>query len=119
LAIFSIFSRPGEAETVLVPDRFSWFAALLPPVYALTHGLWLTLVAIVAAIALLIVAAPWIGSDAATALYILGAIFFGFEAATLRRVALGRRRYVHRAERLAPSAEAAEVGWLSRDTRAR
>ena len=54
MTLYSIFEKPqGMAAKNRVPvvvppvavaDRFSWFAALFPPVFALFNGLWLLLV---------------------------------------------------------------------------
>ena len=63
MTLYSIFEKPqGMAAKNRVPvvvppvavaDRFSWFAALFPPVFALFNGLWLLLVFWVALVALL------------------------------------------------------------------
>ena len=63
MTIFSIFARNAEVEAV--PDRFSWFAALLPPIYALVHGLWWALGGYVVAVAALVGLSQLIGDDAA------------------------------------------------------
>ena len=41
MTLFSVFDRRRDEPPALVPDRFSWFAAVLPPVFAIAHGLWL------------------------------------------------------------------------------
>lgn len=115
MTIFSIFDRSDDLEPRVVPDRFSWLAALLPPVYAVVHGLWLALAGWIVAVAGLVLAAPWLGEDATVWLYVVLAIFIGFEAATLRRVRLTRKGFAWRAERIAPDSDSALVAWLSRD----
>lgn len=113
MAIFSIFTRDGDPEPRAVGDRFSWFAALLPPVFALVHGLWLGLLAWIAGTAAIVALGFLIGGDVAFWLYVLLAWLVGLEAATLRRRALGRRGFAYRGERLASHEDEAEVGWLS------
>ncbi len=93
----------------MVPDRFSWFAALLPPVFALMHGLWLELVAWVIVVVLLSLASNVIGDDAALWIYVVFAIWIGFEAAALRRSALKRGGWRYRTEVIAASEDLAEV----------
>jgi hypothetical protein len=112
MTIYSLYTRAGAAELEAVPDRFSWFAALLPPLYALLHGLWLALLGYVVAVVALVLLSFWIGSEAAGWLYVLFAVSIGFEAATLRRVALGRRGFHYRGEAISQSAELAEVAYL-------
>lgn len=63
MTVYSIFEKPQETAAknrapvvmppVAVADRFSWFAALFPPVFALFNGLWLLLIFWVALVALL------------------------------------------------------------------
>lgn len=112
MTIYSIHARATDDRLEAVPDRFSWFAALLPPLYALVHGLWLALAGYVLAVLALVVAARWIGGDATGWLYVIMAVFIGFEAATLRRVALGRRGYAYGGECVAPAEDAAAAAWL-------
>lgn len=113
MAIYSVFTREGEPEPQAVPDRFSWLAALLPPIHALVHGLWLWFGLCIAAVAGLIGIGFVIGADAAFWLYLLFALFIGFEAGALRRASLVRRHYVHRGERVAPDEETAALSWLA------
>jgi hypothetical protein len=113
MAIYSIFTRDGDPAPQAVGDRFSWFAALLPPVYALVHSLWWGLLGWIAGTAAIVALGFVIGSDAAFWLYVLLALLFGLEAASLRRVALGRRGHAYRGERLATREEEAELFWLT------
>jgi hypothetical protein len=117
VTIYSIHERNADARLEAVPDRFSWFAALLPPVYALVHGLWLALAGYVVAVLALVVGSFWIGADAACWLYVLMAALIGFEAGTLRRLALARRGYVHGGDRIATAEDAALSGWLGHHSR--
>ncbi len=112
MTVYSVFARSGNPEPAVVADRFSWFAALLPPVYALAHGLWLMLAGWVVAVVALAIIAILVGADAATLLYALVAIFIGFEAATARRMKLGRRGFAYAGERIARSEDEAALLYL-------
>jgi hypothetical protein len=99
---------------IAVADGFSWLAALLPPVYALLHGLWLLLLgwlALVLAVAALGLVA---GAEAAIWTYILVALLLGFEAATLRRRKLGHRGWHPVGDIIAPTPDLAIVEALKR-----
>src|SRR5690606_18639588 len=105
--------RLDEAPAV-VADRFSWFAALLPPVYGLVHRLWLPTAGwLILAIAIG-ASGLVIGEEAALWLYILFAVLIGFEAPALRRRALRRQGYVYRTELVAPADDLAQVEWVRR-----
>ena len=110
MTIFSIFAR--EAEVEAVPDRFSWLAALLPPVYALVHGLWWALAGYVVGLLALVALGFVIGDGAAVWLYVLAALLIGFEAPTLRRRRLARRGYVYGGERVGIAEEAAAQSFI-------
>ena len=113
MALYSIFTRDGDPTPEAVGDRFSWFAALLPPVHALVHGLWLSLIGWIAGTAAIVALGFVIGDDAAFWLYVLMALLFGFEAGAMRRFALRRRGLAYRGERLAGDEEEAELVWLT------
>ncbi|MBK8084649.1 MAG: DUF2628 domain-containing protein [Devosia sp.] len=113
MTLYSVYDRP-DASPVAVADRFSLLAALLPPVYALLHGLWLLLagwIVLLFAIAGLSVLA---GADAAFWTYVALAALIGLEAPTLRRVRLGRRGFRYRTEIVAPDEDLATLAWLQR-----
>ena len=84
MTLYSLFTRNGadgpDAAPQAVAERFSWFAFLLPPVYALVHRLWLAFLGLVVVILALGFAGRWLGGDAAFWLYGLMALWFGFEA---------------------------------------
>lgn len=116
MTLYSVFERPEptpEAPAV-VPDKFSWFAALLPPVFGLVHGLWLELIGFVIALGAIVLLGFWLGGDAAFWLYVLLAVFIGFEAASLRRGALRRKGWNYRTELIASRDDLAQVAWLQR-----
>lgn len=109
MTLYAVFDRDAKEAPAVVADRFSWFAALLPPVYALVHALWLELVVFVIAAVLLSAAASAIGDDAAFWIYVVLALWFGFEAPSLRASALRRRGWRHRADVVATSEDAAQI----------
>ncbi len=113
MTLYSVYERPNDAPTA-VADRFSWSAALLPPVHALVHGLWLLLTLWVVGTVAIIASSVLVGGEAAFWLYVLMAILVGFEAAALRRGALRRDGWHHVAEIVAPAPDVAEVEWIKR-----
>lgn len=112
VTIFSIYARKIDPDVQAVPDRFSWFAALLPPVYALVHGLWWALAGYAVALVALVALSLLIGGEGVFWLYILFAALIGFEAATLRRIRLARRGYAYGGERIASAEDVAARSWL-------
>jgi hypothetical protein len=114
MTLYSVFDRRQNEAPAVVPDRFSWVAALLPPLYLAVHGLWLGLVGWVAGLALIVLASVWLGADAGFWLYTLYAVLIGFEASGLRRRALRRRGYIYRSELIAGAADLAQVEWMKR-----
>lgn len=118
MTLYSIFEKPqakaaGQIGPVAVPERFSWLAMLLPPVFALGNSLWLLLLFWIALVIGLFYAAPIIGSDAAVALYILVAVFLGFEAPAFRRDGLQFRGYQWRGDVVSSAEDMAQRDYLS------
>lgn len=111
MTLYAIFDpQPGKPHLPsAIAERFSWAAALLPPVYMAVHGLWLPLVTWLAGFAALVLATPLVGPDATMALYLLGALFLGFSAPDLRRRQLVRSGWTFRSERFSASAEQAQL----------
>lgn len=111
MTLYAIFDpKPGKpALPAVVPETFSWLAAVLPPVFLAKHGLWLELVAWVLKVVALVVLARFIGDSAAFLLYVLAAIWLGFAAPGLRRHALQWRGWTHRGARVAVSADLAQL----------
>ena len=102
MTLYSIFEKPQVKAAkgrvrfnppVAIADRFSWFAALLPPLFALANGLWLVLLFWIALVGGLAYASRIIGGDAAFWIYVLVALFMGFEAPSFRRDKLLLRGY--------------------------
>jgi uncharacterized protein DUF2628 len=122
MTVYSIFEKPqGKAAKnrvpqvippVAVPERFSWTAALLPPVFALLNGLWLLLVFWIALVAGLYYIARVIGDDAAIWLYVLVALFMGFEASAFRRDGLLARGFIWRGDLIAAGEDIAQRDFL-------
>lgn len=119
MTLYSVFERDfprrgADPAPPVVPEKFSWLAALLPPAFLLFYGLWLALLGFVLVLVAFYFAASWIGLGAVASLYLLLVIYLGFEAHNLRRAALRRRGFRHRAELIAPAADLAQLTWLQR-----
>jgi hypothetical protein len=112
MTTYAVFDKDATAAPAVVADRFSWFAAVLPPVFALVHGLWLELVAYVIVVMLLGASTVALGDDAAFWIYVVFAIWLGFEAPALRRAALARRGWRYRTEVVAPTEDLAQLEGL-------
>lgn len=122
MTLYSIFEKPqGKAAKqragdlvppVAVPERFSWTAAILPPVFALFNGLWLLLVFWIALVLGLAYISRVIGQDAAFSLYVLVAVFMGFEAPAFRRDGLVARGYIWRGDMVATGEDIAARDFL-------
>ncbi len=111
MTLYCVYDRPDSAP-VAVADRFSVLAALLPPVFALMHGLWLLLIGW--ALLLVAIAGLSVLAGAEAAFWVYGALvlLIGLEAPTLRRLRLGRLGFRYRAEILAPDEDLAALAWL-------
>jgi hypothetical protein len=122
MTVYSIFEKPqGKAAKNRVPqaippvavaERFSWTAAVLPPVFALFNGLWLLLVFWIALVAGLYYISRVIGDDAAFWLYVLVAVFMGFEAPAFRRDKLLARGFIWRGDLIASAEDIAQRDFL-------
>ena len=114
MTLYAIFEpKPGKSfAPAAIPEKFSWFAALLPPLFALVHGLWLELIAFIIVLVALAFAADWIGGGAATGSMVLFAIWIGFAAASIRRHGLVWRGWRHRRDIVASAADLARLNWL-------
>jgi hypothetical protein len=115
VTLYAIFDpQPGKPDLPRVlPEAFSWFAAILPPFFCLAHGLWLALALWIVKLVALVLLSGFLGGDVATLLYLLLAVWLGFAAPGLRRRALLRRGWRHRGDRVAPSADLARLEALS------
>ena len=111
MTLFALYRSVDDptALPVAVAERFSWFAALLPPIHALTHRLWDQLGFFVLGAGALIVAARYLGPDATVWLYILLAIACGFAAPSAQRRALKRRGFAPLGHHLSADADLARL----------
>ena len=123
MTVYSIFEKPqGKAAKNRVPqlippaavaDRFSWTAAILPPVFALFNGLWLLLLFWIVLVGGLWYVSRVIGDDAAIGLYVLVAVFLGFEAPAFRRDGLLARGFIWRGDVIARDEDLAQHDYLA------
>lgn len=116
MSIFQVFVHPDARLDARAPhfieEKFSWGAALVPPVWALVHGLWLETLIWVIGIVALGSLSFLIGDEAVSWLYLLSAVLIGFEAADIRAAALRRKGYDDEGDVIAPSDDVAEMLWL-------
>ncbi len=115
MTLFAIFEPKAGADEIpaAIAERFSWLAFLLPPVFAIAHGLWLELAGFIALIIALSFADSYVG-QASNWLYVLLALWIGFAAPSLMRAKLSRAGWRHRADRFAPAADSAILSVLER-----
>ncbi len=98
----------GSGNIRVIADRFDWFALALAPLWAVWHGLWITLAVQVLLVAL---AALWAPSAALVVFYGL-AVIAGFEGGAVRRAELRLRRWREAGVVEARSPEGAEELYL-------
>ncbi|WEK04181.1 MAG: DUF2628 domain-containing protein [Candidatus Devosia phytovorans] len=111
MTLYAIYDpQPGRPELpAAIPERFSWFAALLPPAFLLRHGLWLETLAWAIKLVVLVLLSAVIGGDAVFALYVLAALWLGLAASGLRRHGLAWRGWSFRDNRVALSDDMARL----------
>jgi len=111
VTLYAIFDpRPGSNELPrVVPEQFSWLAMLLPPLYLIAYRLWLEALVWLVKTAALVLLAPYIGGGTAFLLYVLGAIWLGLSAPDWRRQKLARLGWRFRGERVAATADVAQL----------
>ncbi|SFB95583.1 DUF2628 domain-containing protein [Devosia psychrophila] len=111
MTLYAIYDpKPGRPDLpAAIAENFSWFAAILPPVFLARHGLWLELLAWVLKLVALAVLSGFIGGGAVSAVYLLAMVWLGFAAPGLRRHALQWRGWTPRGERVALSADMAQL----------
>ena len=78
VTIYAVFERDAKEGPAVVADRFSWFAAILPPIYAIAYGLWLELAAFVVFVLLLAVVGKIASAEAALWTYVVIAVWLGY-----------------------------------------
>lgn len=115
MTVYSVFTKAETDQDLplVVREGFSWFAALLPPVFMLVHRLWLALGAYILALAALWFIARWLGPDASGLLYLLFALWLGYSASALRHHALRHRGYRHASDVIAAGEDLAQMQALN------
>ncbi len=98
----------GSGDIRVVADRFDGFALALPPLWAVWHGLWITLAGQVLLVALAALCAP----SAALVVFYGLAVIAGFEGGAVRRAELRLRRWREAGVVEARSPEGAEELYL-------
>jgi hypothetical protein len=105
--IYSIHHK-GSGDIRVIADRFDGFALALPPLWAVWHGLWITLAGQVLLVALAALWSPF----AAVAVFSGLAAITGFEGGAVRRAELRLRRWREAGVVEARSPEGAEELYL-------
>jgi hypothetical protein len=118
MTLYSIFEKPQakaakDRAPVAIAERFSWFAVLLTPLFALVNGLWLLLIFWIALVMGLFYASRIIGPDAAFWLYAVVVVFLGFEAPALRRDWLLFRGWQWRGDVISSAEDLAQRDYLA------
>ena len=98
----------GSGEVRAIADRFDGFALALPPLWAVWHGLWITLAVQVLAVGLAALWSPLAMAPAFTGL----ALILGFEGGAVWRTELRLRRWREAGVVEARSPEGAEELFL-------
>lgn len=121
MSIFRVMYRPDVLEPgsdlrhlKLIEDKFSWTAAIVPPAYALAHGLWFELVLYIVALLVVWFIGSGLGADAGVWTYILLCIWIGFEATSFRLSALRRKGYRADGDIVAEDEMLAAKAWVMR-----
>lgn len=114
MTLFAIFEpKFGTARApAAIAEKFSWAAFLVPPLWAVIHGLWLELIAFVAGVAVLCWASLLLGNGACVWLYLVFALWIGFAAPSLRGNGLLRRGWRQRRVLIANAPDLAALTWL-------
>lgn len=116
MTLYSLYRRENQVP-IAVADRFSWSAALLPPVHALVHGLWLLLAGWVVGTLAIAALSVWIGGEAGFWLYVLFAVLIGFEAPAFRRVKAARTGNAYQGDYIAAAEDLALVEYMKQQGR--
>lgn len=115
MTIFNAYQSAKSGETICLPDRFDWFAFLVPPVWAIAHQLWRELAVMIVGLIVLALAAGYFDLPF-FALYLAGALWLGIEAHQIHGRALLRRGFALTGALSAPDRVEAETEMLSRQT---
>ncbi len=106
-------SEITDNDSVLIKEGFSWFAFLMPPIWAMANNLWVELVLMVVAIIALVLASSFFGSEAGFWLYILGSFWLAYEAAAIKTNSLKRKAFVENGSLIADNEEKAFISWVN------
>ncbi len=116
MSIYTLHQHPDDAsgaDLVCLPDRFNWFAALLPPFWAAANGLWKVL-ALMLAVLFAMVALGMFFTLPVFGLYLLGAWWLGFEASNIHSRALVAKGWGEGVDIIASDALLAEQAYFTR-----
>jgi hypothetical protein len=131
MAVYTVHEPPPKAGAATPPERFifvrdgfSFPALLLGPLWMLRHRMWLGLLGYAVVVALLALVLHLDGSaTVGVIVWTLLGFLLGFEAGTLRRFALGRRRFRNIGVVVGDDLELAERrffdAWVHKDSVAR
>lgn len=108
--------RDGDDGLVCLADRFNWLAFLLPPIWAMSKGLWGVLGIMLALIVGLAFASQVLEYPIFT-VWILGAWWLGFEANALQGASLKKRGWQENGIFVADSLMQAERKYFGRKRR--
>jgi len=119
MSIFQILLKPqaevfnlSDDDSAIIAEKFSLAAFLLPPIWAITHKLWLETALIIAVLIAITVASTFIGEDAAFWLYLIFATWLAFEAPAIKAAAFKRKGYIRQGDLIASDAEQAQISWV-------
>ncbi|MCF6343356.1 MAG: DUF2628 domain-containing protein [Devosiaceae bacterium] len=120
MSLFQILQKPSlssdeikDDDYVIIDEKFSWFAAFLPPLWLISKNLWLELVLWLSAIFVLGIISSFIGGEAVFWLYVLSAIYIGFEATNIYVRALKRKGLKASGDIIASDYEQAQVALIN------
>jgi len=109
--LYTLHAKPGR-DLEAIGDGFDWFAFLVPPLWAIWHGLWAMLAIYLALLVLVAAITPLGVLPAMSGL----ALIAGFEGAELRRWERGFWGWKEAAVVEARTPEGAEELFLNRKT---
>ncbi len=108
--IYRLFSKSGGAadnDLVCLAEGFNWFAFLLPPFWAISHGLWRELILMFGAVVGVLIVGNFFALPVFS-LYFLFALWLGFDASRIHGLALDRSGWHWETDLIAPDRLMAE-----------
>ncbi len=119
MSIYRVLLQPSakainisDDDSLMIKEKFSCFACLLPPIWAMAHNLWVELALFVAAMIGLSFLSPLIGDEASFWLYVIGAIWIGFEASAILAKAKMRKGFTSQGDIIAQNDEESQIAWV-------